>query len=158
MNIAIETRTTLTVYGIRHCGPYNEIYKAFDELWCWALAEGLDSRTSCAIAVYYDNPNVKLPSQLRSDACLQLDGPLADEQMSELIQPIELLGGCYAKYRHVGPYEALEPVYQQFYQEWLPQSDYLRADMPSFEVYLNNPRTTAAEELVTEVYFPVVLK
>lgn len=114
MNIIIETRDTFTVYGIRHCGPYSEIYKAFDELWRWAQAEGLESRVLCALAVYYDNPTTRTPSLCRSDACLQFDAPLADELMSELIQPIDVLGGCYAKYRHVGPYEALESVYSHF--------------------------------------------
>lgn len=158
MNITIENRETITVYGIRHCGPYPEIHKAFNALWDWALAEDLTTQVRSAIAIYHDNPKVKAPEQCRSDACLQFEHSLSDQQLSEIVRPVLISGGCYATYRHIGPYSALEPVYNEFYNNWLPASDFQKTDQPSFEVYRNNPMETPEEELITDLYFPVTGK
>ncbi|AKJ41973.1 DNA gyrase inhibitor [Pragia fontium] len=158
MNITIETRETITVYGIRHCGPYPQIHRAFQAIWDWAQAEGITTHIKYGVAIFLDNPKTKAPEQCRSDACVQLDQPLQDEQLSEIVRPVEITGGCYAKYHHTGSYAALETVYDQFYNQWLPQSNYKKTDQPSFEVYLNNPMNTPEDQLLTDIYFPITEK
>lgn len=158
MNITIEHREKTTVYGIRHCGPYPEIHKAFEALWSWANAKDLTTHIKYGVAIFLDNPKKKPAQACRSDACMALDRPLDDTQLSEVVRRIEVNGGCYAKYRHQGAYSALEPIYDQFYNQWLPSSDYKKTAQPSFEVYLNNPKTTPEDQLLTDVYFPITEK
>lgn len=158
MNITIETRETITVYGIRHNGPYMEIHKAFSALWDWILATDLNMQVKCGIAIYYDNPKTKAPEQCRSDACVEFSQPPVNELLSDIIHPIEITGGCCAVYRHVGSYSALEPVYDQFYNQWLPASEYDKTLQPSFEIYRNNPLDTPEDQLITDIYFPITKK
>jgi AraC family transcriptional regulator len=39
--------------------------------------------------------------------------------------------------------------------EWLPSSGQRARDLPCFEVYLNDPATTDAEDLLTDIYLPL---
>lgn len=158
MNITIETRDTTTVYGIRHNGPYMEIDKAFNALWDWVVAVELPTQVTCGMAIFHDDPTKTAPQSCRSDACVQLKQPPSELQLSEIVKPIEIAGGCFALYRHIGPYSALEPVYHQFYHQWLPASDYQKTAQPSFEIYINNPLDTPPDELITDIYFPVMAK
>jgi AraC family transcriptional regulator len=48
-----------------------------------------------------------------------------------------------------------KPAYDWLYGQWLPQSGRLPADAPCVEEYLNNPRTTAPTELLSDIYLPL---
>lgn len=67
----------------------------------------------------------------------------------------EIPGGIYAVFRHTGSYSGLPELYQFIYEEWLPQSPYSQSNSVSFEIYLNTPRNTNINELMTEVYIPI---
>ncbi|GKX49940.1 AraC family transcriptional regulator [Budvicia aquatica] len=155
VNITIETRQQETVYGIRHNGPYMEIYNAFTQLWDWVIASGLASQARYGLGIYYDDPLCTAPEKCRSDACIQFNHPLANEPTDKNVQAIKLAGGRYAKYRHIGPYSTLHQAYQTFYGQWLPTSGYECADQPPFEIYVNNPHDTPEAELITDIYLPI---
>lgn len=62
-------------------------------------------------------------------------------------------GGKSARYRHVGPYEKL-PEVRAALQQWLSTNGY----MPSgaiYEIYLNDPQSTAPGNLETEIVYPL---
>ena len=40
--------------------------------------------------------------------------------------------------------------------QWLPASGNEMINQPTFEVYLNNPETTAPKDLITELYISLV--
>ncbi|AKJ41972.1 AraC family transcriptional regulator [Pragia fontium] len=155
VNITIETRQEETVYGIRHNGPYMEIYQAFNQLWDWTIASGLAPQVRYGLGIYYDDPLGTAPEKCRSDACIQFNQPLESEPSDKQIQPIKLAAGRYAKYRHIGPYSTLHQAYQTFYGQWLPTSGYECADHPAFEIYMNNPHDTPEAELITDIYLPI---
>lgn len=69
-------------------------------MWDWAQAEDITAHIKHFIAIFLDEPKIKVPEQCRSDACIQLDQPLRNEQLSEIIRLVEISGGCYAKYWH----------------------------------------------------------
>ncbi|TFD96423.1 helix-turn-helix domain-containing protein [Dysgonomonas capnocytophagoides] len=68
---------------------------------------------------------------------------------------MKIPNGNYAIFRHKGSYASLHKLYKAIYEEWLPHSKYRMKSTLSFEIYLNDPKTTKASELVTEVYFPI---
>jgi effector-binding domain-containing protein len=62
-------------------------------------------------------------------------------------------GGTAASTVHVGPYSAMEPTYAAL-QEWVAANGKRPAGPPR-EVYLNDPATVPASELLTEIIWPV---
>ena len=65
-------------------------------------------------------------------------------------------GGKAAVYHHVGPYEKL-PEVRVALQQWLNTNGYTPSG-PTYEIYLNDPQSTAPENLETEIVFPLVSK
>lgn len=68
---------------------------------------------------------------------------------------IQIPDGRYAVFQHTGSYASLHKFYQLIYEEWFPKNKYHPKSTFSFEVYLNNPRTTKFSELITEIYIPI---
>lgn len=155
MNVAIENRQEEIVYGVHHVGPYTEVGGAFDALWQWVRDNNLQERVRFGACICYDDPTVTQPSQCRADACVAFDAPLAEPLKDERVQAVRLAAGRYARYRHVGPYSTVEQAYCAFYGQWLPNSGYECADLPAFEIYLNNPSDTPESELITNIYMPI---
>jgi AraC family transcriptional regulator len=56
---------------------------------------------------------------------------------------------------HTGPYATLAGAYAWLYGAWLPQSGHEPRDAPPIEVYVNDPRTTAPDQLRTDVRLPL---
>lgn len=75
--------------------------------------------------------------------------------VSEIVQGTrDLPGGLCAKSVAKGPYSELSSVYARL-REWVEQEGYELVDSP-YEIYITDPnQTAAAEDMVTEVYFPV---
>lgn len=66
-----------------------------------------------------------------------------------------LPAGRYAVFVHRGPYEELNRTWRMIYREWLPSSQHQLRIGAAYEAYLNDPRTTAREDLLTEVRVPI---
>ncbi|KMZ11832.1 Transcriptional regulator, AraC family [Candidatus Burkholderia humilis] len=91
---------------------------------------------------------------MRSKACCELFD--ADAVKFEApVSRFEIAGGEFSVLTHIGPYAQLCFAYQWLYGEWLPASGRETGDAAVFEVYLNDPRETAAAELVTEIWLPI---
>ncbi len=74
-------------------------------------------------------------------------------QPRKKLQAGTLPGGKAAVTVHVGPYEKLPEAHRAL-REWMTQQGH-EPSGPPWEVYLDNPRTTLAEELTTRVCYPV---
>ena len=51
-----------------------------------------------------------------------------------------------------GPYAELEKPYDWLFGHWIPNNEKEIADFPPFEEYLNDPKTTPPNELLTRIY------
>jgi effector-binding domain-containing protein len=69
------------------------------------------------------------------------------------IQPGEIPGGQAATTLHVGSYEELGPAYEALAQ-WIDDNGY-EAIGVAYEMYLTDPAETPAEELKTQIVFPL---
>lgn len=65
----------------------------------------------------------------------------------------QLPGGLCVMATLHGPYTELSSVYTKL-QQWVDKENYVPSS-EAYEVYLTNPHTTAPDENVTEIYFPV---
>jgi AraC family transcriptional regulator len=137
----------------RHIGPYDEVGKAWQKLYAWAGRNGLLGPAAETLGVVHDDPEITPPERLRYDAALVVN---------ERVRPTgeagieELLPGEYAVAVHKGPYQTLNDTYSRLCGEWLPSSGREARSAPAFEVYRNSPFDTAPDELLTEIYIPLV--
>jgi AraC family transcriptional regulator len=102
--------------------------------------------------ISHDDPNITETDKCRYDACVTVSKEIKpDGEIGfKLID-----GGKYAVFRYKGPYTDFGKVYETIFRQWLPQSDYELRNIPSLEKYLNDPKKTKPEKLITEIYIPV---
>lgn len=75
--------------------------------------------------------------------------------LSAGLQWVPLPAGSHAVFMHLGPYTGLADLWTAIYRHWVPMTGYPLRDAPSFDLYLDDPRTTAPEQLRTALYLPV---
>lgn len=152
MNARIEELSGKRVTFMRHVGPYDQVGATWQRFMKWAASRGILQSMTAPLAVVHDDPEITPPDKLRYDVCLAVD---------EVFQPSgdvgvqEIGAGPYAVATHKGPYERLGETYSMLIGQWLPARDREAADLPCLEVYRNNPQTTPAEELLTDLYVPL---
>jgi len=151
---AVEERTVpaLRVAALRHQGDFIGIGPAFDRLHAFAVSRGLVGPSTRYFGIFYDDPDGTPVEALRSDACLTVPGEFAPEAD---VRVETIAGGTYGVLEHVGPYAELHRAYEWLYREWLLGGGRLPGEGPCVEEYLNDPRTTPARELKTEVSLPI---
>ncbi len=152
MEVRFENREPLRVAYVRHIGPYMECGKAWQTLFAQAGQQGLIGADALRIGIGHDNPDVTPAEKLRYDACLTVGD---QAQPSGELQVKEIPGGEYAIVTHRGSYAGLPGVYRGIFHDWLPGSGRALRHAPCFEVYVNNPNSTADENLITEIYVPL---
>lgn len=140
------------VAGTAHRGAYMLIGKAFETAFVRCAAQGLVHDGTRWLAEYCDDPFAVPERQLLSRAGLSLpDGAQARPPLVEFT----LGGGPCAVLRHRGPYADMRAAYQWLYGHWLVRAGRQAADAPVFEEYLNHPRDTAPEDLLTDIFLPL---
>ncbi len=155
MDVTLETLEPMRVAFVRHVGPYHEVGQAWETVCMHLGKEGLLGPDARFIGVCYDDPEVTPPEKIRYDACITV-GP--DFQGEGPVGVQTLAGGDYAKVTHEGPYDRLNETYAWLFGQWLPQTSYDLRSEPSLEVYLNDPNGTEPEDLLTDIYAPIVTR
>jgi AraC family transcriptional regulator len=156
MDVQIATISPISVARIEHKGPYEQLASEFERLWSWVESHRVPAQRT--IGVYFDNPDFVAQSQLRSWACVEI--PTGYQVTNVGALPITggtILGGTYGTTRFEGPYERLAPVWSALtahIENALKRT--IRQDLPAFEVYVNDSSETPPEQLITELYMPVV--
>lgn len=150
--VEIKTLPKLSLGGLAHQGSYLEIGQAFEKLSGMAFAHNLFGEHTRMLGMYFDDPESKPIDELDSFACITCDQAQAEKAGLQLL---DMPAGQYAVLVFKGPYAELEPVYQWFYGNWLPESGHEPADAPAYEEYLNSPRETAPADLLTAIHIPL---
>jgi AraC family transcriptional regulator len=150
--ISVQQLQPLRVAFVRHTGPYNLCGQVWDKLCAYLGKEGMLGGTNVFIGLCHDDPEVTPPAKIRYDACVTVDRDFLPEgEVGIQIIP----GGDYAVTTHFGPYERLNDTYARVLGQWLPRSGRELGNGPSFEIYHNDPHSTAPEDLVTDVHVPL---
>ncbi|HMD97418.1 MAG TPA: AraC family transcriptional regulator [Terriglobia bacterium] len=137
---------------LRHVGPYEQVGATWSRLMGWAGARGLLGPSMKTIGIVHDDPDVTPTDKIRYDAGVVVSRPIQPEGEFGVL---ELAGGRCAVVTYKGHYQGLGQVYQRIYGGWLPKSGYELRDAPAFEEYLNSPRNTRPEDLVTVIHVPL---
>ena len=156
----IENLEPISVYSLRHVGPYHEIGKAFEKLMKWAYTNKIKNKKNIlgkgnyAYSVAYDDPNITEHAKLRSDVCVDASDIV---KLEDGIINQTIAGGKYAVFLHKGSYTKLVDTYNDIFSSYIKENDIRLRDVPVFEKYLNrDPRKTKEENLKTEIYIPVM--
>jgi AraC family transcriptional regulator len=150
--VEIKDLPPTRVVFLRHVGPYGEVGATWQKLMMWAGMRGLLGPAMRMIGICYDDPDVTPPDKVRYEAAVVVSRPV--EPQGEFgVQ--EIPGGRYAVATHRGPYSNLSGTYQKIFGGWLPRSGQQLRDIPAFEQYLNSPRDTRPEDLLTLIHVPL---
>ena len=153
MDVEIKEMPELRVGTVRHVGPYNLIYQAFEKLGTVAgLAVLFREGETRMLAIHHDDPESTPLAELRSDAGLTMP---AGAPLPSGLEEQRIASGRYACTIHEGPYERLGDAWARFMGEWLPHSGLRVGAGPSYEVYRNTPGSVPEDELRTELYIPL---
>ena len=152
MNVKIQQLKPMRVAFLRHVGSYGEVGATWDRLLTIMGKDGYLGGDTMLLGICHDDPEVTPPSKVRYDACVTVD---EDFLPSGDIQIKMVEGGEYAMTTHIGSYDTLGRTYAELLGQWMPRSGRELRDVPCFEVYLNDPNSTAPEELLTDIYAPL---
>lgn len=150
--IEITTTPGYRLAARPHRGAYTSIGTTFEALSTLASSRNLWPHVRGMVGVYYDDPDAV------DEAALRSHGGLAVTEEAEIADPLEevkIAPGDVAVMHYKGPYAGLAAAYKHLYGVWLPESGKEPSDMPPYEVYLNNPKDTAPEDLLTDVCVPL---
>ncbi len=152
MKYSITTFPRIRVAYYRHVGPYGEAQEIWEKLAALAakhrLYKGAD--TLCVGACHDDPAHVPL-SELRSDACIAVDGSFAPCDGAEVQ---ELGGGRYVTTTYTGAYSGIGLAYEDLYV-WIRQQGLEPIPGPTLEIYRNDPHVTPEKELITDLHAPI---
>ena len=152
MDVKIVKENDVRVAFVRHTGPYDQCGAAWGKLCSHLGAAGLLGGGPRFIGLSYDDPGVTPPDKIRYDACVAVDDSFQPEgEIGVQILP----GGDFARTSHFGPYENLNQTYAALLGRWLPAAGRKFKLEPTREVYLNDPESTAPEDLVTDIFLPL---
>lgn len=105
--------------------------------------------------IAYDDTDITQVDKCRFYACVTIRRD-ADfiPSLTNPYKRMDLPGGVYAVYTHRGDYALLNAFYDAIFKQ-LPQHYHL-GETPFLEHYLNSPVDTAVEDLLTEIWLPIV--
>lgn len=151
MPVEIQDRPPMRIAAVQHRGPPKEIGRAFERVVAWAGPRGVTLPPAVGVALYLDDMSVTPPQDQRALAGLTVGPDVTDD---DTVSVSEVPGGRHAVLLYKGPYAKIGQGYDELFN-WLPTSGEEPADRPMFEVNLNDPRSTAPSELLTEICLPL---
>lgn len=150
--VALATFPPRRLAAFEHRGAYHAIGPTFEKLAIWAGGQGLMGPDATMVGLYFDDPRTVPEAELRSLAAVVI-GP--DVSVAAPAQEHRMPGGEHFVYRLVGPYAGLPAAWEGLYAHLLG-SGRTPADAPSFELYGNDPMSTAPSELITDICVPLL--
>lgn len=153
MDVRIEPLPDLRVACRRVLGPYAEsIRAAWRELAPWVGRTGHVTTDTLYLGLCHVAPECTPHAVVRYDAAVTVPMHVRDDGY---VTVRTVRGGMYASVMHKGPYNSLAWSWSALYWEWLPGSGRTPREAPCVESYLNDPRTTPDNELLTRLYLPL---
>lgn len=136
--------------GIDHKGDYLNTSTSFQKLFIFAGEQGLLNDSTRTIGLYLDDPKSVDEAELRATACISVDRDY-EPPPTEGIHKLEIPQSQSASVLYKGSYVELEKPYNWLFGSWLPKSGREAANYPPIEEYLNDPKSTPPNDLLTRI-------
>lgn len=142
------------VIGMRKKGKYQQVGKMIRGLFLYAMAVGAKPLGPPVFVCHEAGTDEAAKANAEGTADLEVVIPVEDEvEDTAEVKCYELPGGTMAKVLHKGPYGKCMAAYEKLFG-WIAANGKNIAG-PTREIYLNDPRQTPPEELLTEIYAPI---
>ena len=151
--VTVKRTDFRTVAFIHRKANFSQIPQAIGQLYGWIQRKGYIP-TGPPMGVYFNALEQVGPEDLVWEIHAPIGGSVVPGGPDEQGIGIKTVEGVeVASAMHKGPYDQVGTVYQEMLA-WLAGKGYQVAG-PAEEVYLNDPSTTAPQELLTEVRLPI---
>ncbi|MEM7179695.1 MAG: GyrI-like domain-containing protein [Spirochaetota bacterium] len=145
-----ETRIAV----LEHHGDLALEHESVQKLIAWRIANKIPpSDKHRSYGIHYNDPTVVPKEEYRVDLGISYEAEIAENPYGVIGKVIPALR-C-AKARHIGSCNNVS-VARDLYQVWLPQSNRKLADFPIFFHYVNVGPGIREEDMITDVYLPVL--
>ena len=155
MRTIIEETGEILVVAVPHKGPFNQIGEAFNRMG--RLLEGMMAehadKMGPGIGIYYFDTTSGPEEEWESHAGVIWNGPT--DNLPEGLEIIRIPAGRRAVLHHNGPYDGIPDSWKQLHQDVVKERGETPAGGMCYEVYLNNPMNTPAEDLQTDLCQPI---
>ena len=152
MEIDVEPQLGL---GVRRKGRYREMANIFPVIFQYAVSAGARIAGPPTFICRETCEEEAMKADAEASADLEIVVPVAEAmEGTDEIKCYELPGGRMAKTVHQGPYEACKPTYDRLFA-WIAENG-KKIVGPIRETYLNDPREVAEDEILTEIYAPIL--
>ncbi len=143
---------------LEYRGAYEDI-DAINKLWEsfleYTTQKNLVTEDSIFMAEILDDDDISEQINCRYNLALILEQPLPF-QPEGLFRVKHHARQKYAKFIHQGPHELSVHTYHEIYARWMQEVHLEFADLPNLEFFPNDEADTPPEELITEIYIPVI--
>lgn len=127
---------------------------SWDNLYEYADQHNLLDTNTEYWGITFDDTDITQSGKCRFYACLTISVcENYNLSITDTIKQMNLPKHIYAVYTHKGDYSLLDSFYDTIIREFPYELD----DTPILERYLNSPVDTTKEELLTEVWFPILM-
>ena len=153
-DVVIKNVEPRLVVGMRKRGTYAQIRPMLAGVRKYIEAHGAKVVGPSAF-VCHETPKEIVRANLQHNADVEVVIPVSGAiEGNQEIDCYELPGGPMAKITHKGPYEKSAAAYKTLFA-WIAEN-HKKVAGPTREVYLNDPRKVVPEELLTDIYAPVM--
>ncbi len=128
-----------------------ETSDSWDDFFHKANDKGLIDFETKFYGINWDDPEITVISKVRYDACISVNTSQVDSFSVRTIA-----GGKHLCFLYKGDYQKLGEVYDCIFREWIIKKDIELREVPVFEQYINNKEITAKENLLTEIFIPIM--
>ena len=157
LDFSIEYLNEFEMLYLEYRGAYDQLKDIEDKweaLWQYAEQQNLIEADSVFVAEILDDNDICDAVFCRYHAGLILNKPLKKDP-GGLFRLKTHKRQKYAKFLHQGPDETAFETYNKIYAQWLTQTNYKLADLPTLEFLLNHHLDPPKEQLLTEIYIPI---
>ncbi|MDP2540006.1 hypothetical protein CSC81_06055 [Tenacibaculum discolor] len=158
LKFEIETLPTLQMLYLQYKGTYENvkgIEKTWKQLLKYADKRKLLTDKTIVLGEVLDDDEITESINCRYNAGIILTEAQKIE-VEGMFKVKEVASQKYAKFIHKGSHESCFETYNTIYAHWIYEVQLEFADAPTLEFYLNDEENTSQEELITEIYIPVI--
>lgn len=158
LQFEIETLPTFQMLYLQYQGNYEDIKgieKTWKQLLKYAHKHKLLTEKTIVIGEVLDDDEITESINCRYNAGIILTEAQKTD-VKEMFKIKEVASQKYAKFIHKGNHESCFETYNTIYAHWMYEVQLEFADAPILEFYLNDEEDTPQEELITEIYIPVI--
>lgn len=151
LGIEIVAADPLTLTALRNTGAYPELNAVYQRLFDLVFSQLSMEHLAGLYGYQHDDPRHTAPEACRAEVAVDVGGKA---ELTEDLYHIVVPGGLYARLRHLGDYDAIQPAMDTLYLA-VVDAGYALADQPLHLHFLDDPEEVATADLRCDLYLPL---